>query len=81
MPCQNASLGICGHRKPRSDWASRQSDKGLHCPQTESLDTIEYFNGQQMLGLDSAYQQDDVNRHILHFCSKALFLLDTAKVK
>ena len=25
-----------------------QSDQGLHCPLTESLDTIEYINGGQL---------------------------------
>ena len=30
--------------------ASTQSDKGLHYPLTESLDTIEYMNGEQMPG-------------------------------
>ena len=32
--------GTCGQRRPRSDCASAQSDQGLHCPVTESLDII-----------------------------------------
>ena len=45
---RDASSGICGQRKPRSACASAQSDRGLCCPQTESLGTIECFNGEQM---------------------------------
>ena len=36
-PCENVSSCICGQRRPRS----AQSDQGLHCPLTESLDTTE----------------------------------------
>ena len=43
-PCQNVSSGICGQLRPRSDCANAQSDQGLYCPQTESLNTTEYFN-------------------------------------
>ena len=32
----------------RSDWASAQSDQGLHCPLTELLDTPECINEEQM---------------------------------
>ena len=39
-PCKNVSSDICGQRRPRSACASAQSDQGLHCPLTESLDTI-----------------------------------------
>ena len=35
------SLGICRQQMPRSACTSAQSDQGLHCPQTESLDTKE----------------------------------------
>ena len=38
---ENVSSGICGQRKPRSACASAQSDQGLHCPLTKSLDTTE----------------------------------------
>ena len=31
----------CGQRKPRSACASAQSDQGLHCPLTESMDSTE----------------------------------------
>ena len=43
--CKNVYTGICGQRKPRSACASAPSDQGLRCPDTESLDTIECFNG------------------------------------
>ena len=36
---QNVSSGIYGQQRPRSDCAFAQSDQGLHCPLTESLDT------------------------------------------
>ena len=47
---ENMSKGVCGQQRPRSACASAQSDQGLYCPQTESLDTIERFNGEQMPG-------------------------------
>ena len=47
--CENVSLGICGQRRPRSACASAQSDQGLHFPLTESLDTTDYMNDEQML--------------------------------
>ena len=59
------SSGICGQRRPRSACASAQSDQGLRCPQTESLNTIECFNGEQMPGRDFAHVKDIVNLHIL----------------
>ena len=68
-PCENVTLGKCGQRRPRSACASAQSDQGLHCPLTESWDTIKCFNGDQMSGWDFAYMytymQDDVNPHIM----------------
>ena len=39
--------GICGQRRPRSACAFAQSDQGLHCPLTESLDTMECMNDEQ----------------------------------
>ena len=46
-PCKNLSLGICRQQRPRSACASAQSDQGLHCMLTESLDTTECKNGEQ----------------------------------
>ena len=66
-------------RRPRSDCAFAQSDQGLHCPQTESLDTTEYFTGDQVPGCDFAHVQDDVNLHILHML-KITFSLDEAYI-
>ena len=45
-PYENVSLGICGQLRPRS----AQSDQGLCCPLTESLDSVECINGEQMPG-------------------------------
>ena len=46
-PWEKVSLGICGQRMPRSACAFAQSDQGLHCPLTESLDTAECTSGEQ----------------------------------
>ena len=50
---------------PKSACASAQSDQGLRCPQTESLDTIGGINGEPMPGRDFAHVQDNVN--CVHF--------------
>ena len=52
IACSNVSSGICGQRRPRSDCADAQADLSLRCRQTESLDTIECFSGEQMPGRD-----------------------------
>ena len=59
--CVNVFAGICGQQRPRSDCASAQSDLGLYCPLTESLDTTECMNGQQRPGWCFAHAQDDFN--------------------
>ena len=48
MACENVSSGICGQRRSRSACASAQSDQGLQCPLTDSLDTTECMTGEQM---------------------------------
>ena len=63
-PCANMSSGICGQQKPRSDCAATQSAQGIHCPLTESLDTIEFINGEQRPGCDLSHVQDGVNPHM-----------------
>ena len=52
-PCKNVSSSMCGQQRPRSDCASAQSDQGLHCPLTESLDTTECMNREQRFALYS----------------------------
>ena len=52
---KNVSSGICGQRRPRTACASAQSDQPLRCPLTESLDTTECINGEQMPGSDFAH--------------------------
>ena len=37
VPFENLSSGICGQQRPRSACAFAQSDQGLHCSLTESL--------------------------------------------
>ena len=41
-----------------------QTDQGLHCPLTESLDTEEYRHRKQRPGLYCAHAQDDLNLRI-----------------
>ena len=51
-------LRVCGQRRPRYACASAQSVQGLRHPLTESLDTIECNNGEQMPGWDFAHAWD-----------------------
>ena len=51
VPCENVSVGICGQQQPRSACAFAQSDRGLHCPLTDTLDTTECLNEEQRPGL------------------------------
>ena len=39
-PCINMTSDIGRQRRPKSACASIQSDQGLHCPLTESLNTL-----------------------------------------
>ena len=72
---KKVSSGICGQRRPRSAYASAQSDQGLCCPLTKSFDTKE-----QMPGWDLAHVQDDVNQaHFAH--ARRHILMDTAQIK
>ena len=43
---------------------SAQSDQGLHCPLTESLDTTECMIGEQRPESYFVHVQDDLNLHI-----------------
>ena len=52
----------------RTAKAQISADQGLCYSQTESLDTIKCFNGDQMPGF--AHVQDDVNPHILHLLER-----------
>ena len=56
---------LFGQSRPRSACTSTQSDQGLHCLLTESLDTTECMNGEQRPGWYFAHVQDDLNLHIL----------------
>ena len=66
---ENVSSGICEQRRPRSACASAQSDQGLHCPLTESLDIAEYMNGDQ--GPDETLRMRRMN---LNLCVFRLFV-------
>ena len=60
-------FGICGQRRRRSDCASAQSDQGLCCPLTESFDTTEYINREQMPGWDIAHARYELAWKFVHF--------------
>ena len=62
MLWENMSFGTCRQQRPRSAFSSMQSDQGLHRPLTESLDTTECMNGEQLY---FANVHDDLNLHIL----------------
>ena len=73
------SSGYVRTGRPRSDCADAQSDLGLRCPLTESLDTTECMNGEQKLGLQFAHAQDDQNLGILRMFD-GTFSLDAAHI-
>ena len=59
---------------PRSACASAQSDQGLHCLLTESMDTTECLKGPDYI---FAHAQNNLNLCILHML-EGPFLLDMA---
>ena len=63
---ENVSSSICGQRRPRSDCADAQSDQGIRCPLTESLDTKECMNGKQKPGLFCACAGWSESAHFTH---------------
>ena len=79
-PCENVPSGICGQRTPRWACASVQSDHGLRCPQTKSLDTIKCFTREQMPGWDFAHVQGDVNPQSM-LMLEGTFSLDATYIK
>ena len=68
---------LCEQWRPRSAWASMQSDQGLHCLLTESLDTTECMKGEQK---PRWYFFMPRMIWICKFCAcwKALFFFDAA---
>ena len=73
---KNVSSGICRQRRPRSACASAQSDQGLLCPRTMSLDTTEYMN-MESKGTDNILH---MRRMICLRMFEGTFLLDTAHI-
>ena len=76
-PYANVSLVICGQRMPRSACESAQSDQGLHCPLTQSLDTRECMNGERWPGWYFAYARVDLNKCIFRMF-EGIFSLEAA---
>ena len=72
---RKSDFGHMRTAKPRSDCADAQSDLGLHCPLTESFDTAECINREQMPRGYLAHVQDDLNLRILRMLED-IFSLD-----
>ena len=70
---KNVPSGICGQRRLRSDCASAQSDQGLHCSLTETL------NEEQISGWNFVRAQDDLHLRILR-TFKGNFSLEEAQI-
>ena len=71
-----SSPDICEQRRPRSACASAQSDQGLHCPLTESVDTVECNNGEQMPGRNFTHACDESESvHFFSRCGSSPFVL------
>ena len=76
LQCDNVFWGICAQQRPRSACAFAQSDQGIHCPVTESLDTIECISGEQMPGWHFVHVWNEfesvhfahARRHIFTWC-------------
>ena len=80
VPCEKVSSGIWGQQRPRSDCSDEQSDQGLSCPQTESLDTIECCNGEKIPPWYFAHDQNDRYLCIWRLFD-GTFSLDTAHMR
>ena len=65
-PCKNVSSGVCGQRRPGSAFASAQSDKDLHCPLIEWLDTVEHNKVWQSSWTDYISPLADLDLYCLH---------------
>ena len=74
-PCKHVPSGIFGQHRPRSACASAQSDQGLHCPQSVSLDTTDCINEEQRPRWLFAQAHDELSLRILDACLKTLFRL------
>ena len=59
--------------------ANPQSDQGVPCPLTESLDTTECMNGEQRPGRYIEHAQDDLNLHNT-YVREGTFSFDATKV-
>ena len=75
MSCENVSWGICGQCWPRSACASMQSDQGLHCLLTDSLDTKECTKMKSKGPYDTLHMGRMIGICAISACSKALFRL------
>ena len=75
MPCENVSLGICGQRRHRSACTWSQSDQGLLCPLTESLDTEQCISGEQMPRWDLVHAWDECESAHFYVCWRTCFCL------
>ena len=56
---------LCGQKRPRTDCACAQSDLGLHCPLTESLNTSMYTSRKHAYTI--LYSKTGIYRGIHYF--------------
>ena len=71
---------ICGQQMPRSACASAQSDQGLHCPITESLDTTEYMNWDQRPGWSESARVAHARRYYFSLEEARMFWYESNKI-
>ena len=55
---------IYGQLRPRSACASAQADHGLHCPLTESVDTVVSVDEKRMLRSDCTHAHANLDLHV-----------------
>ena len=73
---------VFGHMRTAKSQISlciTQSDQGIYCPLTKSLDIIEYLNGEQRPKLDFAHVYQYMKSHILRI-PEGVFLLEAFEV-
>ena len=54
---------LCNLQTMQAKIAYAQADQGLHCPLTESMETVVYVNKQRMLRSDCADAHTDLDIH------------------
>ena len=80
MPfCQKSCCKNGPHYAKICSWASVQSDQGLHCPLTESLDTTKMYEWRAKARCYLVHPQNDLNLCILRMF-EGIFPLDVVLI-